>query len=102
MTNTQRLESTMTRVGAFMEASSLLTNIQSGAASGPKKVSADKIRVHSEIAIAAAAPHLGLNPSAYSTTNLHNDTAAKFPLALKKFRPEDQQGRLLVPIYSRC
>jgi hypothetical protein len=99
----QRLDSTMTRMGAFMEASPLLTNIQRGAGSGPNKVSADKIRGQfPEIAKAAAAPYLGLNPAADSTTNLHDDTAAKLPLALKKFLPEDQQGRLVVPIYTRC
>ncbi len=81
-----------------MEASSLLTNPQRAAISGPNFETANKIRLNfNAIAQASVAPYLQKNPAADSVKDgeLPDEIAAQLPTPLQMYLPDEQQRRLV-------
>ena len=94
----QKQTNVQARMLARMEASSLLTNVQRAAGSGPNFEAANKIRSNFKpMAQASVAPYLQKNPGADSVKEgeLPDEIAAQFPKQLQEYLPEGQQSRLV-------
>ena len=96
MSHQQRIEAATGRMLAILEKSSLLSNAQRSALSGPNKDAADVIRKgFLPIVEASIGPYLAGDGGSDSTSALPDEQASQLPASLRSVLPFEQQKRLV-------